>query len=433
MRMYDLIMKKRNGGSLSEAEIRFMIDGYVKGTIPDYQMAAMMMAVYFVGMNEEETLHLTMEMAKSGDMLDLSAIHGLKADKHSTGGVGDKTTLILAPALAALGAKVAKMSGRGLGHTGGTIDKLESIPGFRTEMSPEEFFQQVNQIGVCVIGQSGELAPADKKIYALRDATATVESIPLIASSIMSKKLAAGTQAIVLDVTCGSGAFMKTPEQAKELAQLMIDIGVDAGRHVAALVTNMDIPLGHAVGNMCEVREAMEVLQGRGPEDLLEVCVALGGAMWMQCCDKPLETCQQEFREVIANGKAWAKFNEMVQAQGGDLNGLGELTEQPSAVLYAWEDGYISSMRTEMIGKAAMVLGAGREKKEDCIDPLAGLIVHRKTGDMVKSGEAMVSLYTHRQDRIDTALNMLKEAMTIGPEKIEEPILVYDVLSGDRS
>ena len=349
-------------------------------------------------------------------------------DKHSTGGVGDKTTLILAPALAALGGRVAKMSGRGLGHTGGTVDKLESIPGFRTELSPEEFTAQVNRIGLCVVSQSAQLAPADKKIYALRDLTATVESIPLIASSIMSKKLAAGSKAIVLDVTCGSGAFMKEPEKARELAGLMIRIGERSGRRMAALITDMNQPLGHAVGNLCEVKEALEVLSGNGPQDLIEVCSRLGAAMWSLCCGRKLEECREDFMRVLKDGSALEKFREMIAAQGGRLEELSEGNCACEESVVARQNGYIQAMDTEKIGKAAMILGAGRQKKEDRIDPLAGLRIEQKIGDRVKAGDAIFRLATNRPESVADAAALLADAVIIGTEEPDRPPLVYETM-----
>lgn len=428
MRAYDLLEKKKNGQELNSAQIRYMIEGFMNGEIPDYQMSAFLMAICINGMSEQETLDMTELMRSSGEEIDLSGIDAVTVDKHSTGGVGDKTTLILAPALAALGGRVAKMSGRGLGHTGGTVDKLESIPGFRTELSPEEFTAQVNRIGLCVVSQSAQLAPADKKIYALRDLTATVESIPLIASSIMSKKLAAGSKAIVLDVTCGSGAFMKEPEKARELAGLMIRIGERSGRRMAALITDMNQPLGHAVGNLCEVKEALEVLSGNGPQDLIEVCSRLGAAMWSLCCGRKLEECREDFMRVLKDGSALEKFREMIAAQGGRLEELSEGNCACEESVVARQNGYIQAMDTEKIGKAAMILGAGRQKKEDRIDPLAGLRIEQKIGDRVKAGDAIFRLATNRPESVADAAALLADAVIIGTEEPDRPPLVYETM-----
>lgn len=428
MRAYDLLEKKKNGQELNSAQIRYMIEGFMNGEIPDYQMSAFLMAICINGMSEQETLDMTELMRSSGEEIDLSGIDAVTVDKHSTGGVGDKTTLILAPALAALGGRVAKMSGRGLGHTGGTVDKLESIPGFRTELSPEEFTAQVNRIGLCVVSQSAQLAPADKKIYALRDLTATVESIPLIASSIMSKKLAAGSKAIVLDVTCGSGAFMKEPEKARELAGLMIRIGERSGRRMAALITDMNQPLGHEVGNLCEVKEALEVLSGNGPQDLIEVCSRLGAAMWSLCCGRELEECRKDFIRVLKDGSALKKFREMIEAQGGRLEELPDGNCACEESVVARQNGYIQAMDTEKIGKAAMILGAGRQKKEDRIDPLAGLRIEQKIGDRVKAGDAIFRLATNRPESVADAAALLADAVIIGTEEPDRPPLVYETM-----
>ena len=385
MRMYDLIMKKRNSLELSKEEISYIIKEYVAGNIPDYQMSAFLMAIYFKGMSKEETLYMTMEVAHSGDMVDLSSIKGVKVDKHSTGGVGDKTTLIIAPIVASLGVKVAKMSGRGLGHTGGTVDKLESIPNFKTILSREEFFDIVNKIGVSVIGQSGNLAPADKKLYALRDVTATVDSIPLIAISIMSKKLAAGNDCILLDVKTGSGAFMKTVDSAIELAKEMVDIGSNAGKNTLALITDMDIPLGYNIGNSLEVIEAVETLRGRGPKDLTEVCIQLSANMLYLAGKGSIEECIHLANRAIEDGSAYNKFIEMVEAQGGDSNVIKDVDKFEKSK-YAFEvkseySGYIYSMDTESLGIASVMLGAGRETKDSIIDFSAGIIINKKYGE----------------------------------------------------
>lgn len=398
MRMQDLITKKRNGECLTSKELSFWVNGYVKGEIPDYQVSALLMAIYFQGMSDEELGELTILMARSGDMADLSSIHGYKVDKHSTGGVGDKTTLIIAPIVAANGVKVAKMSGRGLGFTGGTIDKLESIPGFCTTLNQKTFFENVNRHGVSVVGQSGNLVPADKKLYALRDVTGTVESIPLIASSIMSKKLASGSDAILLDVKVGSGAFMKTPKEAVTLAKKMIAIGKHSGRKVSAMITNMDEPLGKTIGNTLEVVEAIETLKGKGPVDLTELCVDLAAEMMWLGQKGTRETCRELAEDALYSGKALEKFKEMVEAQGGD----GNLVDHPQYFekapvikqVRASQNGYIAHMDAQKCGIAASILGAGRKKKEDAIDYTAGIRLEAKCGDFVREGEVLASLYT---------------------------------------
>ena len=402
MRMYDLIMKKRNGEALTEQEIQYMIREYVAGEIPDYQMSAFLMAVYFKGMTEEETLAMTQAVAHSGEMVDLSGIEGVKVDKHSTGGVGDKTTMIIAPIVAACGVKVAKMSGRGLGHTGGTVDKLESIPGLHTSLSREDFFNVVNQTGLSVIGQSGNLAPADKKLYALRDVTATVDSIPLIAVSIMSKKLAAGNDCILLDVKTGSGAFMKSIDDSIALAKEMVAIGENAGRKTVALITDMDIPLGHNIGNSLEVIEAVETLKGNGPEDLTEVCVHLASNMLFLAGKGTLEECRSLVREVIANGEALKRLAAMVEAQGGDSSVIFDTDKFEKAAyqheVLAKKSGYITFMDTESCGIASAMLGAGRETKDSQIDFAAGIILKKKVGDYVEAGEPMAVFYADKKN-----------------------------------
>lgn len=420
MRMYDIIEKKRNGGTLSQEEIAYFVQGYTKGEIPDYQASALAMTIYFQGMTKEETAQLTWAMARSGDMVDLSAIQGVKVDKHSTGGVGDKTTLIVAPVVAACGAKVAKMSGRGLGHTGGTLDKLEAIPGLSTSIPKERFFEIVNQVGVAVIGQTGNLAPADKKLYALRDVTATVDSIPLIASSIMSKKLAAGSDCILLDVKTGNGAFMKTLEGSIELAQEMVAIGEHAGRRTVALITEMGRPLGHLVGNALEVQEAVETLQGRGPEDLYQVCVQLAGNMLYLAGKGSYEDCCRMAQQAIADGSALQKLKEMVAAQGGDVSCLEDPSRFPQTachhVVKARQSGYITAMDTEAIGITSVVLGAGRASKEDAIDYAAGLRISKKTGEWVEEGQELAVLYTNRPEALAEAEERYQKAVTIGPD-----------------
>lgn len=436
MRMYDLIMKKKHGEVLTEQEIQFMIDGYVKGAIPDYQMSAMLMAIWFKGMNDLEITELTKTMAKSGDMIDLSAISGKKVDKHSTGGVGDKTTLIVAPIVAACGGKVAKMSGRGLGHTGGTVDKLEAIPGYRTVLDRQEFFDTVNKCGVSVIGQSGNLAPADKKLYALRDVTATVDSIPLIASSIMSKKLAAGSDCILLDVKTGSGAFMKTLDDSIKLAQTMVAIGEGAGRRTVALITDMDTPLGFGIGNSIEVMESMDVLKGHGPADLAEVSLQLAANMLYLVGKGTPEECRTMAEKAIADGSAFETFCTMVKAQGGDdavLRDYEKFVKAPyKADVLAERDGYIVKMNAEEVGVTSVVLGAGRETKESDIDFSAGLILHKKYGDAVKKGDSLVTLYTSKEESLKEAERMYREAVIIGDNQPAKEPLVYARVEKDK-
>lgn len=419
--MYDLIEKKKQGQELTKEEISFMIGGYVKGEIPDYQMSAMLMAIYFKGMSTEELTNLTLTMARSGDMVDLSPIEGIKVDKHSTGGVGDKTTLVVAPTVAACGVKVAKMSGRGLGHTGGTVDKLESIPGFVTALSEEEFFEAVNKTGVSVIGQTGNLAPADKKLYALRDTTATVNSVPLIAASIMSKKLAAGSDCILLDVTTGSGAFIKDFEQAVVLAQTMVKIGEGAGRRTVALITNMDTPLGSAIGNINEVQEVAELLRGTGPEDLKTVCLHLAANMLYLAQMGTIEECLGKVKETLESGASYKKFLEMVDAQHGDASYIENPEKFKKAEFYyevvAPGTGYITHMNTEQCGIASVVLGAGRETKESDIDFTAGIRIEKKTGDYVTAGDTIATLYSSSDSGFLSAADMLVKAYTIGAEK----------------
>ncbi|MBR6479095.1 MAG: pyrimidine-nucleoside phosphorylase [Clostridia bacterium] len=433
MRMYDIIKKKRDGGELTTEEINFFVDGYVDGSIPDYQASAFCMAVYFSGMSARETTDLTLAMAKSGDMLDLEVLGDKTVDKHSTGGVGDKVTLVVAPVAAALGCTVAKMSGRGLGHTGGTVDKLESIPGFKVELSSEEFFSQVKDIGISVIGQSDNLTPADKKLYALRDVTATVESIPLIASSIISKKLAGGSRHIVLDVTCGSGAFMKTPAAAEELAAAMVEIGKMAGRKMTAVITNMDTPLGINIGNILEVQEAVEVLKGGGPEDLRTVCVEIASLMYASCFDCTADEARPKVIEVIENGTAFEKLKAMVKAQGGDTAVLDDfsLFNKPKYTyeLKSSQAGCISRMNAEAIGIASVVLGAGREKKGDPIDYKAGISLLKKTGDAVSVGDTLAVLYTDLEDKLPQAEQMILDALEFSDIKPAEETLIYKVIN----
>jgi len=429
MTMYEIIMKKRDGGILNEEEIRQFVRGVTDGSIPDYQVSALLMAIFFRGMNEQETAILTDAMMRSGDVVDLKNISGIKVDKHSTGGVGDKTTLALGPIVAACGLKVAKMSGRGLGHTGGTLDKIESIPGCTVQIEPDRFAEIVNEIGLCVIGQSGNLAPADKKLYALRDVTATVDNLSLIASSIMSKKLAAGADIILLDVKYGSGAFMKTPENACALAREMVKIGKNAGRKTAAMITCMDIPLGYAVGNSLEVAEAAETLRGRGPKDFTEVCVSLVTRIMMLAGLGDEDTCRMLAEKAIESGTALEKLKAMVRAQGGDDSYI-ENPEKFAKANYVKEavspaEGYISHMDAEAVGRASVVLGAGRETKEDAIDPAAGIVLRKKTGDFVKKGEVIACLHTEKEETLEKAEEMLLRAMEFSAEKPELPPLIY--------
>lgn len=432
MRMYDILHKKRRGEALTEEEIRFFVEGYTAGNIPDYQASALMMAICLQGMTGQETVALTQCMAASGDQLDLSRFGNLSVDKHSTGGVGDKTSLIVAPIVASLGGKVTKMSGRGLGHTGGTVDKLESIPGYRTALPTEDFLRQVEQVGMAIIGQTGNLAPADKKLYALRDVTATVDSIPLITSSIMSKKLAAGSHAIVLDVKVGSGAFMKTPEQAEILAQNMVDIGRQCGRRMAALLTNMDVPLGQAVGNALEIQEAVAVLKGESRGDLREVCVALAAAMAALVFDLSTAQVRDKVEDTLASGAAFAKMKEWVAAQGGDTRYLEDTALFPTPAyrreVASGQDGYITAMDAERIGVAGVMLGAGRVTKEDAIDYSAGIRIHRKVGDKVCKGESLCTLYTNDAAKLETAAATYCTAVTIGGEKPTPQPLIYKVI-----
>lgn len=432
MRMYDIIHKKRNGGELSEKEIKFFVNGYTDGSIPDYQASALCMAIYFRGMNADETAALTLAMADSGDRIDLSGIDGFTVDKHSTGGVGDKTSLIVAPIVAANGGKVAKMSGRGLGHTGGTVDKLESIPGFRTSLTPDEFIKQVNDIGLCIVGQTGELAPADKKLYALRDVTATVESIPLIASSIMSKKLAAGSQGIVLDVKTGSGAFMKTVEDSERLAEEMVSIGKAAGRKVTALITDMDIPLGASVGNSLEVIEAIKTLKGEGEKNLTEVCLSLAAQMLCMVTGRDDMVCRKMAKKSIEDGSALNKLREMITAQGGNadvIDNSGAFKQPKFYVdIISERDGYISRTDAERVGIASVILGAGREKKGDPIDPSAGIILKKKTGDSVSKGDVLATFYTDDETRIDVAKREFLDALIFGNEKPSKQKLIYKII-----
>lgn len=433
MRMYDLIMKKRNGGALSDEEIHFMVQGYTKGEIPDYQMSAMMMAIYFQGMNADETLALTMEMAKSGELLDLSEIRGVKVDKHSTGGVGDKTSLALTPMVAAAGVTVAKMSGRGLGHTGGTIDKLESFSGFSTEISEQQFKDNVNRIGIAIMGQTADLAPADKKLYALRDVTATVDNMSLIASSIMSKKLAAGADAIVLDVKTGSGAFMKTEEDSFALAHEMVRIGNGAGRKTIAVVSDMDQPLGYAVGNALEVKEAIDTLNGKGPEDFVELCMMLGSYMLVAGGRAATrEEAENVLTKVIENGSALDKLAEFIEAQGGDKEFVYHPERLPQASIMqeieSPADGYIQKIVCDEIGICSLILGGGRETKESEIDLSVGLVLHKKVGDTVRKGDSLATIYANDQAKLDAARERFLQAYTIDGNPVEKKPLIKGIV-----
>lgn len=429
MRIYDIITKKKRAEELTDAEIEFVINEYTAGNIPDYQISALMMAIYFRGMSDRETATMTLAMANSGDVVDLSEFGNLTVDKHSTGGVGDKTTLVIAPIAACLGAKLAKMSGRGLGHTGGTVDKLESFDGYDTSLPPSEFFEQVRRVGISVIGQSGNFAPADKKLYALRDVTATVDSIPLITASIMSKKLAAGSHSIVLDVKCGSGGFMKTPEDAEALARGMVEIGKRCGRNMCALITNMDIPLGYAIGNSLEVIEAVEVLSGRGPEDLRTVCVALATEMVMLSLGMSESDAHAAVIDAIESGKALAKFCEWIEAQGGNSAPARDTSLFPRAKhvyeVKSVKSGYISAMDAEKIGIASVVLGAGRLTKSDEIDHSAGIVLTHKLPDRVEAGETVALLYTNNEGKLAEAERMLLDAITVSDNRPDGQPLIY--------
>ena len=433
MRMVDIIEKKRNGEELTTEEIRFFVQGYTNGEIPDYQVSALMMAIYFRDMTERERADLTMAMVESGDQIDLAQIEGVKVDKHSTGGVGDTTTLSLAAMVAACGVPVAKMSGRGLGHTGGTIDKLESIEGFHVELSSEQFAQQVNDIKMAVIGQSGNLTPADKKLYALRDVTGTVASIPLIASSIMSKKIAAGADAIVLDVKTGEGAFMKTLEDAEALAHAMVKIGNNVGRNTMAIISDMSQPLGFAIGNALEVKEAIDTLKGEGPDDLQELCYTLGSQMVVLGGKaSTIEEARTMLEVVVRNGEALEVFKKFIAAQGGDPSVVDDPSRLPQAKykidVAAKESGYIRKMEADDIGIAAMLLGAGRATKESTIDLSVGLVLQKKVGDFVEIGDTLVTIHANQLD-IENVIQKLYAHIEISPEKVEAPTLIKKVIT----
>jgi pyrimidine-nucleoside phosphorylase len=431
MRVYDVILKKRNGGALTAEEIRFIINGFTKGEIPDYQMAAFLMTVYFKGMTRAENVEMTMAMVDSGEKIDLSGIKGFKVDKHSTGGVGDTTTLVLAPLVASAGGKVAKMTGRGLGHTGGTVDKLESIPGFSTSLAKEKFIENVNKIGVCVIGQTAKLAPADKAIYALRDVTATVDSIPLIAASIMSKKLAAGSDGIVLDVKTGSGAFMEKFKDALALAKTMVGIGEGAGKRMVSLITSMEQPLGFAVGNSIEVIEAVETLKGKGPRDLTELCFELGSNMLViSGIAKTIEEGKQKLAASISSGAALEKFKQFVEAQGGNPAIMDNYSLLPVAKkiieVKSQKAGYVQKINALDVGISSQILGAGRQKKDDVIDLSVGIYLLKKVGDKVDAGEPLAAFHTDgSEDKIKQAAEKFLGAYSIGTKKIPEPKFFY--------
>lgn len=432
MRMYDIIEKKRDGKALTDEEIKFFVDGFTNEKIPDYQASALCMAIYFRGMNESETVTLTKCMAKSGDMLDLSSFGDLTADKHSTGGVGDKTTLIVAPIAASLGCIVTKMSGRGLGHTGGTVDKLESIPGYRTSLTQQEFISQSKRIGIAVIGQTGNLTPADKKLYALRDVTATVDSIPLITASIMSKKLAAGSKNIVLDVKYGSGAFMKTTKDAEILAENMVKIGKGCKRNVTAVLTNMDIPLGRCIGNALEIKEAINILRGNQNDELARVCVVLASEMVAQVKGIDPKDAEKLVTDAISSGRAFEKMKEWVAAQGADPQCICNTELLPlSPVIYpvlSDTDGYITKTDAKLIGTAAMILGAGRASKTDVIDPSAGIVLYKKPGDRVKAGDVLCELHTSDASKLKAAEESFRSSLSFGKEPPEKQELIYKII-----
>ena len=433
MQMTDLLAKKRDGGALSTEEIDFMIQGYTRGSIPDYQMSAMCMAILLRGMDDRETLDMTMSMMHSGETLDLSPIRGVKADKHSTGGVGDKTSLVLCPMVAAAGLKVAKMSGRGLGHTGGTIDKLESFPGFSTAISEETFFRSVNEIGIAIMGQTADLVPADKKIYALRDVTGTVPSIPLIVSSIMSKKLASGADVIVLDVKCGDGAFMKTEADARRLAEGLTRVGRLAGRCCAAVITDMDQPLGYAVGNAVEVREAIAVLRGEEEGELLELCLTLGGCMMAEAgFAASIDEARERLLGTIRDGSALGKLAAMVEAQGGDARAVYDPSLLPDAAVKrevpAETGGYVRHIRAEQVGLVSMHLGGGRVTKEDTIDLSVGVVLHKKVGDRMEPGESLGTIHASDPVKAEQAAELLRGCFELSSEPVEKPAFIKAII-----
>jgi len=432
LRMYDLILKKRNGMAFDKKEIDYIVQGYTHGKIPDYQVSALLMAIFFQGLNEDETFLLTQSMAESGEKIDLSDIPGIKIDKHSTGGVGDKTTLVLAPLVASCGVPVAKMSGRGLGHTGGTIDKLESIPGIKVDLSIQKFIENVKKVGVSISGQTGNLAPADKKFYALRDVTATVDNISLIASSIMSKKIAAGADAFVLDVKTGSGAFLKTIEDSIKLGRLMVDIGSKFNKQTVAFITDMDQPLGYAIGNSLEVEEAINTLKDNGPEDLTNLCIELGAYMLL-LAEKAqnVSEAKKVLRKKIKNKEAYYKFLEMVEYQGGDTEAVEKMKLPKAQIkqeITADSSGYISKMKADDIGRASMILGAGRQKKNDSIDLAAGILLNKKVGDKINKGDVIAWIYTNRQDAISEAKDVLRNAIHIEKEPPDKRPLILGMI-----
>lgn len=433
-RMVDVIEKKRNGAELSKEEITFFVDGYTDGSVPDYQASAFLMAIYFRGMTAEEQANLTMAMVESGDQIDLSAIEGLKVDKHSTGGVGDTTTLILVPLVAACGVPVAKMSGRGLGHTGGTLDKLESIEGFHIELTEEQFVKQVNELKLAVIGQSGNLTPADKNLYALRDVTATVDSIPLIASSIMSKKIASGADAIVLDVKTGDGAFMKTLEDAKALAESMVAIGQQVGRNTMAVISDMSQPLGYAIGNSLEVIEAVETLKGQGPADLTELCLVLGSKMIVAGGKaESIDEARTMLKAVIDDGSALELFGKLIEAQGGNASIIHDTSLLPTAKhqieVPATASGYVTKIEADDIGVAAMLLGAGRATKEDRIDLAVGIVLTKKIGDLVQKGEPLAIIHSNTEN-VDRSLSLIQNHIHIDQQPVKSPQLIFEMITG---
>lgn len=431
--MYDLILKKRNGNELTTEEINFFVDKYTKGEIPDYQVSALLMAIYFQKMNGRETADLTMAMVNSGDTLNLSEIEGIKVDKHSTGGVGDTTTLVLGPMVAALGVPVAKMSGRGLGHTGGTIDKLESFKGFSVEMTQEQFINNVNDIKIAVGGQTGDMAPADKKLYALRDVTATVDNVSLIASSIMSKKIAAGADCIVLDVKVGEGAFMKTPEAAHELAQEMVTIGTNVGRKTVAIISDMDQPLGLAIGNALEVEEAIDTLKGKGPKDLVELCLTLGSYMvTFAGAAANVEEAREKLQQTITSGAAINKLKEFVRAQGGETDCIDDTSLLPKAKyvvpVLAETDGYIEKIHAESIGIIAMELGAGRATKESVIDLAVGIVLNKKRGEKVSKGDVLAYIHSNDEVKTEKARVDILNNYVISPNAIVNIPLIHGIV-----
>lgn len=436
MKMIDIIKKKRDGHELTQSEIDFFVEGYTKDQIPDYQVSALLMAVFFQKMSKRETVHLTQAMIRSGETIDLGVVQGVKVDKHSTGGVGDKTTIVLAPVVAALGAPVAKMSGRGLGHTGGTLDKLESIPGFRLDLLKEDFVKQVNTYKVAIAGQTAEIAPADKKLYALRDVTGTVDNISLIAGSIMSKKLACGADAIVLDVKTGSGAFMKTLEESFELAKEMVEIGNGVGKETVAMITDMDEPLGNAIGNSLEVIEAIETLKGKGPKDFYDICCELGAQMLL--LSKKVLSREEGIRlvqDVIQDGRALKKFRELIEIQGGDPRVTEDYTVFPTAKyqeeVFLTESGFVTAIQAEQIGMAALTLGAGRETKESEIDLSSGIILKKKIGDFVDKDTSVATIFYNKKEKSEEAKSLLHQSFKLSQTKPSPKKLIYGFVSKD--